>query len=27
VAMVYVVVNTLVDFVYLVVDPRIRKAD
>ncbi len=27
VAMVYVVVNTLVDLVYLVVDPRIRKAD
>ncbi|MBC8194131.1 MAG: ABC transporter permease [Acidimicrobiia bacterium] len=27
VAMVYVVVNTLVDVVYLVVDPRIRKAD
>ncbi len=27
VAMVYVVVNTLVDLVYLIVDPRIRKAD
>ena len=27
VAMVYVVVNTLVDLVYLVFDPRIRKAD